>query len=168
MKQVVLILVRQDVRKVVMTYNMHMGDKNAIQHFTCRNAKRTYGRATHWWGDNIKMNSKESWQWMNWIQMDQGQWWSCLNKIMNLAFYKMQGTLTSWATKFAQWRHLVTTERLCPINDMKYLRLCSKGSRKRRNIHNFVQMQQNNFFFLSEHCPSIFLVEASWNVMAHA
>ena len=105
---------------------------------------------------------------MNWIQMNQGQWWSCLNKIMNLGFYKMQETLTSWETKFAQWSHLVTTERLCPVNDMKYLRLCSKGSRERRNIRNFMQMQQNNFFLLSEHCPSIFLVEASWSVMAHA
>jgi len=40
MKQVVLILVRQDVRKVVMTCNIHMGDKNSVLHFTCKNAKR--------------------------------------------------------------------------------------------------------------------------------
>jgi len=36
MKQVVLILVRQDVRKVVMTCNMHVVDNNSIQHFTCK------------------------------------------------------------------------------------------------------------------------------------
>jgi hypothetical protein len=40
MKQAVLIPVRQDVHKVVMTCNMHVGDKKSIQHFTCKNAKR--------------------------------------------------------------------------------------------------------------------------------
>jgi hypothetical protein len=63
--------------------------------------KRTIGRPTHRWVDNIKIDFKEiGWDGMDWINLvqDRDQWRTLVNAVMNLRIPKNAGKFLSSCT----------------------------------------------------------------------
>jgi hypothetical protein len=64
--------------------------------------KRPLGRPRRRWVDNIKMDLRDKWDGMDWIDLaqDRDQWWALVNTIMNLQVPQNAGEVLEWLHKW--------------------------------------------------------------------
>jgi hypothetical protein len=64
-----------------------MGERSIMDFAGDTVGRRSLGRPTHRWEDNIRIDFKEiGWEGMDWIDVPEhsGRWWAPVNAVMNL------------------------------------------------------------------------------------